>query len=102
MRIRKTLIKRSDDGAVLTCDTIEIQGKLWLVPRWLVGWAQGTERAERIICLRGLPLVKPGPEDRVDFELTIPLSRDTLEGRPGTSQGLIVILEPEITRSINT
>jgi hypothetical protein len=37
------LIIREDDGALLRGDTIEYEGKLWLVPEWLAGPTKGTE-----------------------------------------------------------
>jgi hypothetical protein len=98
VKILKTLILMAEDGAILACDTIEHEGKLWLVPEWLEGPIAGTERPARIIGLHGLPLQKPSPNYQADYSLPIPLSRDTLAG--GTEQGLDVIEAPEIVRTV--
>jgi hypothetical protein len=61
MKILKTLIQRVDDGELLAADTIEYEGKLWIVPEWLAGPTKGTEMPARIICLDNLLTAKPGP-----------------------------------------
>jgi len=43
--------QRADDGELLEADTIEYEGKLWIVPEWLAGPTKGTEMPARIICL---------------------------------------------------
>ena len=96
MKITKTLVQISDDGMLLACDTIEYEGKLWLVPDWLTGPVENSERPARIICVHGIPM---NPKSlnyagRADRELLIRLSRETLAG--GTGQGLVVIEEPDI------
>lgn len=98
MKILKTLVMISDDGSIYTCDTIEHEGNLWLVPEWRADSATGIERPSRIIGLHGLPLQKPGPNYQGDFLLPIPLSRATLAG--STAQGLVVIEAPDIARSV--
>lgn len=82
-------------------DTIEHEGKLWLVPAWTRSPIPGTLRPLRIICLDGLPMQPPdtrkGPRD-YDRVLTQPLDKDTLEG--GTSQGLVVVEKPDMIRPL--
>jgi hypothetical protein len=101
VNILKTVILQHDDGSIFLCDTIEWQGKLWLVPEWLAGPEPRTERPARIIGLHGLVLQKPGPNYQADYMLTLPLSKDTLAGR-STYQGLDVREEPDIVRNVDT
>ncbi len=95
-KVFKTLVHQ----ALLATDTIEYEGKLWLVPEWLAGPIQGTERPARIIGLHGLVTEKAHPpyDKDVDMILLIPLSKDTLAG--GTAQGLVVIQAPNIVLSL--
>ncbi len=100
IEITKTLVLIADDGCLEACDTIEHEGKLWLVPNWHGNIDEGIEWPERIIGLHGLPTQRPGPThlDKVDRELLIPLSRATLAG--STAQGLVVIEGPRIFRNV--
>jgi hypothetical protein len=102
MKVFRTLIMLADTGELLACDTIEHEGKLWLVPEWNAGPIQGTERPARIICLHGLPTQRASPhrQDKVDMELLIPLSKATLAG--GTAQGLDVREAPDVIRYAGT
>jgi hypothetical protein len=78
--IRKTIILREDDGELLLGETIEYEGKLWIVPAWLPGPTQGTERPVRIICVDGLLSEPPEQyQGKADFYLSTPLSKETLE-----------------------
>lgn len=98
MAVRKILIQRQEDGALFISDAILYEGKLWLVPEWLTGPSEGTQRPARIICLADLPLAAPSPQyrDRVDMALSTPLSREILEGR-AASQSPLVIERPELS-----
>lgn len=100
MDIKQTVILQHDDGSLLLCDTIEWQGKLWLVPEWLAGAEKGTERPARLIGLHGLPLQKAHPPYQADYMLSTPLSKDTLAG--GRGQGLDVVEAPDIFRNVDT
>src|ERR1700730_6943792 len=101
MKILKTLVMREDDGALIAADTIEYEGKLWIVTEWLEGPTKGTEWPARIICLDGLPLGRPGPQYQMDYALQTPLSKAVLEGR-AVAQGLVVIDRPDIIRRVDT
>jgi|SRR5271165_1074326 len=100
MSLTRTLIQVTDDGSILSVDTVEFEGKLWLVPEWLSGPRPNTEMPARIICLHGLPMqpVFAPYEGKADRHLLIPLSRDTLSG--GTIQGLAVVERPDMIRSL--
>jgi hypothetical protein len=97
----ETLIQRADDGELLEADTIEYEGRLWIVPEWLAGPTKGTEMPARIICLDNLQTAKPGPRYWADLVLSIPLSKDFLEGR-ALIQGVAVIEKPDIFRRVDT
>lgn len=101
MKVSKTLIQITDDGSLEACDTIVHEGKLWLVPHWLKGPTEETERPAYMICVHGLPMNQRSANysAAVDRELLIPLSRETLAG--GTSQGLAVIDQPDLILSVN-
>lgn len=101
MKVYKTIIQQSEDGALFACDTVEYQGKLWLVPEWIEGPSPGTEQPARLIGLpTGLPLSKPGPEYKADYLLPIPLSKATLAGR-AEAQGYTVIERPDLIRCVD-
>jgi hypothetical protein len=101
MKILKTLVKCAEDGSLIIADTIEYEGRLWIVPAWLAGPTKGTEMPARIICVDDLPTTKPDPKYRVDLALKGPLTKDTLEGR-SVPQGLVVIERPDIFRRVDT
>jgi hypothetical protein len=103
MKVFITLVRQADDDEIVACDTIEHEGKFWLVPEWLTGPIAGTEKPARLIGLHGLPTQPAGLTYRqyhpnADSVLLIPLSKDTLAG--GTAQGLDAIHAPDITRSV--
>ena len=101
MKIYKTLLRVAGESRLMTCDTIEYQGKFWLVPGWLAGPTKGTERPSMLIGLpTGLPLTKPGPEYDEDFVLPTLLSKETLAGHGG-AQGYTVIHAPHLSRSVD-
>lgn len=100
MKVLKTLVQIQETGALAACDTIEHEGKLWLVTSWIAGPAPGTERPERIICVSGLPLIRPGPRYRgIDWVLGSPMPTAVLQGLE-KPQSLAVVDLPEIIRSV--
>jgi hypothetical protein len=99
MAIYTTIIHCEDDGSAHSVETVEYEGKLWIVPRWIEGPIPGTIAPERIICVDGL-VQKTGPHLRADYFLPSPLSRDILEGRR-ISQDHAVIERPDIVRKVD-
>jgi hypothetical protein len=79
MRIYKTIVQL-DDGKFYMVDTIEGDGKLWLVPKWLEENLM-PECMIRIDQLRPrrLPISKDGKQ-RADFGLEEPLPAKLLSG----------------------
>jgi hypothetical protein len=101
MAVRKTIVSREEDGAIFIADTIEYEGKLWIVPEWIEGPTIGTRCPARIICTDGLRLMPAPPAYQADYVLGLPLSRDVLEGR-ATKLGLDVRTRPDIILRIDT
>lgn len=101
MAVRKIVVQREDDGSVIIADTIEYEGKLWIVPEWLEGPTPGTLCPALIICVDGLSLMKAGPQYQADFVLGTPLSIAVLEGR-SIKLGLDVRKRPDIMLRVDT
>jgi hypothetical protein len=95
-----TIVLCEEDGALLACDTIEHENKLWLVPEWIEGPIPGTESPSRIICLEGLALVKPDARYQADWALQQPMSRAVLAGQK-IMQGVVVIEKPDVVRNVD-
>jgi len=85
-------------------DTIEHEGKLWLVPSWTYNTNEGWKRPERIICLTQLPHKKVFPGDGVpaDFVLEYPIPITVLDDHNliPLPDGAKVIDYPDIKESI--
>jgi hypothetical protein len=81
MTVRKAIYQRQEDAQLFIGDVIEHQSKLWLVPEWLEGPKSGTLRPARIVCTDDFGLANAGQMYQCDYFLTVPLSRNILEGR---------------------
>lgn len=77
VKIFKTAVPT--DGMIVTMDTIEYEGKFWLVPQWLDDKIQILSRPARLIRLDSLPHVKGGPPPH-DFVLTDYIPKSVLDG----------------------
>jgi hypothetical protein len=97
MTVRKTVITVKEDGQQFIADTIPHDDKWWIVPEWLQGPTAGTLCPARIISVDAQHLTAAGPpyQDRADWALETPLSRDILDGRR-VSQSPLVIERPDI------
>jgi hypothetical protein len=82
MKIYKTLISFTDEylGKIMQCDTIEFNGKFWLVPKWLDNLEEGTRTPLRIICLDYLPHQKTEDFGDVDFVINSPMPICVFDG----------------------
>jgi hypothetical protein len=101
MKILKTVVMCADTGTLFAADTIEYDGKLWIVTAWLQGPTKGTECPARIICLDGLPLKPAGTQYQADYVLERPLSKAFLEGRV-IEQGIVALDRPDVMRRVGT
>ena len=98
IKIFKTIYFYSDAeiGHLLKCDTIEYQGRFWLVPSWTENHTTGKMKPDRIICLNSLPhqiLPLGAPEN---FALDVPIPKCVFDGEipPGTT--FEIVENPEI------
>ena len=97
MKIYKTTVAISGDpeyrGQVLRMDTIEYEGKMWLVAMWLDSPTGEFSMPERIICLDTLPHQTSGMKN-VDFLLFDPIPKAVLDGHiPEESELEYVVIE---------
>jgi hypothetical protein len=92
MTVRKTFVL-TDDGEARTVDTIEHEGKLWLVPYWLETPLPGVRKPIRLIRMDSLPHQFLGHDlfgyDLYKLELSDPmpiavLNGETVQSRSGT------------------
>ena len=100
MKIFKTFITFTDaePGKILKCDTIEFEGKFWLVPEWLEKAAIGEMQPLRIICLDLLPHQKIQRGTPADFVLNDPIPKCVFDGEipPQTTLNFRILESPEI------
>jgi len=94
VKIRKTIVGFDDSNSLLAVDTIEYEGKLWLVPKWLESPTEGWRQPAHIICLTTLPHEKWG--DR--FLLRCPMPRAVFDGRrqQETKGEFVVVNLPDV------
>jgi len=82
MRIYTTMAIVEGEG-IFSIDTIEHDGKLWLVPEWIDGIPkEGYSKPARIICLEYLPLVAQEKDQNYDYFLNGSISKSVLDGQP--------------------
>lgn len=98
MNIFKTGVG-TDNGTILQCDTIEHEGKLWLVPEWLDEPARGVSKPRRIIRMDLLPHQSMlGTNYRLDYILNDYMPRAVLDGTapPEQANQYEIVELPEI------
>lgn len=86
-----------DDGSIYKMDTIEHEGKMWLVPEWLDNARGGWRKPARIICLDVLPHQRT-PGGPADFVLNAGIPKAVCDGQlPQQQEDLYVVIEaPDI------
>jgi hypothetical protein len=97
VKIYTTAVSFSDvaDGGIFKCDTIEYQGKMWLVPEWLENPKAGWTMPARIILLESLPHQTTTGNAFGDFVLNQPIPKAVFNGQQ--SGGIYIVLErPDI------
>ncbi len=94
-KIYQTLISfEGGSGKIFEIDTIEYDGKMWLVPRWLEAPSEGWKTPARIILLDSLDHQAAPAGFEADFLLKLPMPKDVFEGRtPKRSEGEFVVIE---------
>ncbi len=100
MRILKTLVLVGpNSGEMMEADTIEHEGKLWLVPTWIVSQDRQWLMPARIIRMDVLDH-KPMHSHGVDYLLTSAIPKEVLSGQSHSESGVDyeVIESPPIRR----
>ena len=100
MAVRRTSIVRTDLSQFVA-DTVEYEGKWWIVPNRLEGPTANTRCPARIICTDDLGLTKAPASSQFDYVLASLLDRAVLEGRRVT-QSPFVIPRPDIILKLDT
>jgi len=87
-----------NEGEIVQCDTIEYEGKFWLVGEWLDSPELGVTKPKRLICLETLPHQKTIGSKHGDFVLNHPIPREVFDGQiPQKSEVVYVVVEdPDI------
>ena len=98
MKVLKTLAPIEGTNRIDKIDTIEHEGKFWLVPQWLDIPAEGWTMPARIILLDTLRHQRLEPGGLADFLLNDPLPKAVLEGHVLTEQAkqYVVVDKPPI------
>lgn len=95
MRVYQTMV-RDDRGNQIICPTIEHEGELWLVPKWLELPTEESPKPERLIRVRGVPF-RPAAGN-VDYVLdcAIPTSVLFAHEPPPPGSDIILLFRPSI------
>lgn len=95
-KLLKTMVTL--EGDIIRVDTIEHEGKLWLVPGWIDSPSEGWSSPERIILLDELPHQRMAPGNPADWVLNCPMPKAVFAGQiPKQSPYRFVVLErPDI------
>ena len=85
-------------GEIYKADTIEHEGKMWLVPQWLEAPSEGWKIPERIVLLDSLPHQKTLGSSFGDFVLNSPIPKAVFDGPIQQLQGsgFVVVERPDI------
>jgi len=97
LKIYKTMVYFSDDthGNIYKVDTIEYEGKYWLVPEWLESPQEGLTMPKRIILLETLQHQKNIGGAISDFVLNDGIPKAVFDGEQ--AGGIYIIIEnPDI------
>lgn len=88
----KVTLVGSDDGNIWKIDTIEHEGALWLVPRWVEVINPTGQEPARAIRLTGLDF-EASPTPDADYFLKTPIPKDILHGtgQPSAVDGFVVV-----------
>ena len=83
------------EGIIYKVDTIEYQGKMWLVPEWFDNPLGGWRKPVRIICLDVLPHQKTPGNPEADFVLNAGIPKSVFDDGqiPLQPEDLFVVIE---------
>lgn len=95
MKVFKTLV--ASEGGIYKFDTIEYQGGLWLVPKWIDMPSEGYVSPMRLIRMDVLPHQRT-PGGPGDYMLNHPVPRAVLDGNvsPQSAKAFVVLEQPDL------
>jgi hypothetical protein len=98
VKVFKTFVSTEGSPDIFEMDTIEHEGKKWLVPEWLEAPTLGWKKPARIICLDKLAYQKAPEGFGARFVLNNPIPKAVLNGEiPIQLISLYLVIErPEI------
>ena len=96
MKIFKTVVSFIGEINRYKVDTIEYEGKMWLVPVWLDSETEDISMPARIICLDNLPYQKIQEGTDYHFVLNCPIPRSIVGGKNQNYKEIWVIERPNI------
>jgi hypothetical protein len=80
MQLLKTKMTLDDKSEHLV-DTIEYEGKTWIIPHWFENTVRGTKIPTRIVAIDALPHKKnPSGSPDGDFVVTAPFPKAVFDG----------------------
>jgi hypothetical protein len=91
--IFKTMV--SDGSSLFPVDTIEHEGRLWLVLRWLYPPSREWRAPERLICISNLGFqdLRNMPNAPADFSVPVPLPKVLFETIPTLPAEQYIVIE---------
>lgn len=93
--VKQALIIIEGTNGLSTCDIIEHDGMLWLVPEWRDNPAEGWTMPQRIVLALAFGLQETAQQNH-QYLLQMPVPEALLEGGPPESAGQKVIEMPDI------
>ena len=95
MKIYTAMISTPNNGGtnILKCDTIEFEGRFWLVPVWLEDDFGEIKTPKRIICMSVLDHQVLGPDSSyADFLVKEPIPKEVLYGEATEHNGIAYLI----------
>ena len=98
MKVLKTLATIEGVIGLVSIDTIEYDGGLWLVPKWLDNLSKGYSTPERIIRLDFLAHDTHALDSPFQFSLRYSIPKEAFDGpNPNkNASAFVVLLAPDI------
>jgi hypothetical protein len=100
MELLKTLALFDHLGKWYRIDTIEYQGKWWLVPEWLACKDKKWKRPKLLISLDSFEYSKNDSGHPADFLISGSITKGVLDGKAPPERHLEVINNPDILFSL--
>lgn len=97
------MVSFDNSGKLFIIDSIEIDGGVWIVPKWLNYQAEGTKKPERIILMPKEILQRTPDNSRYQFLATQPLPAilETAASESEIPKGYAVQFQPDLSFGIH-